>query len=167
MVLPKSRRKRRTVRKNSMNKRTRMKQRRTTRRQGEAGGLGDAVLIAHLFFKVAKRINQASMDKAISEAIRQAREREAADNARSIREKTVAASATPKWGTGMPNPPKGMEDAFDKWCAADRNISASGVINSSRFSKFFVFLTEQLDRDPRYVYKLNDEDKPTPTATRR
>ena len=159
MGLPKTRRKRRAARKSSKNKHAITKQRRTMRRHSEAGGLGDNLLMANFLYQTVKRknktINDAQANRAARAAVESVRE-----NTRSISAKTAAAIATPGWGTGTPIPPnEKMKQPFNTWGAADKNISASGVINTTRFSKFFVFLTEQLAENPKYNYRLDDEYK--------
>ena len=169
MVLQKSRRNRRISRKKSVkNKRVRMMRRRPTRRRSEDGGAGDVILIAHLLYKIGKRRNDASIDKAARLASQAKQARETRETARSISAKTTASHKTPGWGIGMPNPPEErMQDAFNSWGAQNKNISESGVIDTTRFSKFYIFLTEQLASNPKYMYKVDDEYRTTMTATRR
>lgn len=155
MGLTKTRRKRRAAHKSSKNKHAITKQRRTMRRHSEAGGLGDNLLMANFLYQTVKRKN-----KTINDAQAKRAARAAVENTRSISAKTAAANATPGWGTGTPIPPnEKMKQPFNTWGAADKNISASGVINTTRFSKFFVFLTEQLAENPKYNYRLDDEYK--------
>ena len=129
------------------------------RRHSEAGGLGEYLLMANLLYQAIKRknktINDAEAKRAARAAVESARENTRINNAK---QRSATGSATQSWGTGTPIPPnEKMQQPFNTWGAADKNISASGVINTTRFSKFFVFLTEQLSENPKYNYRLDDE----------
>ena len=131
--------------------------------ENDNGGIADDVLITHLLYKIKKRHNAASAAKAAKLAS-QAKQTSEAKRTGSISAKTTASSTTPGWGIGMPTAPeKIMQEPFNKWGAENRNISESGVIDTTRFQKFYIFLTEKLVANPKYVYALNDEYKSSNT----
>ena len=129
--------------------------------QNDNGGLDDWVLITHLLNKIDKRYKLANAAK-VAEQTAKAKQTAEAKRTGASSAKTTASSTTPGWGIGMPiAPEKIMQEPFNKWGAENRNISASGVIDTIRFQKFYIFLTEKLVANSDYVYALNDEYKPS------